>query len=264
MPAVPYKAAPAPATADGPLRPHPLLSEYHADEASRLRQVRRWFDLSACDYDWVNAFMSMGSGQRYRSEALQRLGVAPGQRLLDAGAGTGTIAAIAQSMVGGQGIVAALDPSLGMLAQAGARGVRNLVPGRAEQLPFADASFDRLTMGYALRHVADLDATFREYARVLAPGGRLLLLEITRPRQRLGLHLLRFYMRTVVPQVTRWLRHGADTATLMRYYWDTIEHCVAPEAIMGSLRAAGFEPVQRRVQFGVLSEYTAVKPVKNL
>jgi demethylmenaquinone methyltransferase/2-methoxy-6-polyprenyl-1,4-benzoquinol methylase len=264
MPAVTYarSAAPAP-VAGGRLPPHPLLGEYYADEAGRLKQVRRWFDASAGDYDWVNRLMSLGSGEHYRAEALRRFGLGPGERLLDAGAGTGVIAALAQKLAGPEGLVVALDPSSGMLRQAAARGVRHRVPGRAEHLPFADASFDRLTMGYALRHVADLGATFGEYARVLAPGGSLLLLEITCPRGRLGREMLRFYMRTLVPLAARWLRQRRDTATLMRYYWDTIESCVPPETILAALRAAGFEKVQRRAKLGVFSEYTAVKPSKS-
>lgn len=242
------------------LPPHPLLGDYYTDEAGRLAQVRRWFDASAGNYDWVNAFMSFGSGVYYRTDALRRLGLGPGERLLDCGSGTGVIAAIAQGIVGATGLVVALDPSSGMLAQARSRGVLNLVPGRAEHLPFADASFDRLTMGYALRHVADLSATFREYRRVLAPGGSLLLLEITRPRSRFGCAALRLYMRTLVPLVTRWFRHSRDTAALMRYYWDTIEHCVPPETILAALRAAGFEQVQRQAQLGVFSEYTGLRP----
>jgi demethylmenaquinone methyltransferase / 2-methoxy-6-polyprenyl-1,4-benzoquinol methylase len=260
MPTASY--AQSAATAPVALPPHPPLGEYYADEAGRLKQVRRWFDASAGDYDWVNGLMSLGSGEHYRADALRRFGLGPGDRLLDCGAGTGVIAALAQRLTGAEGLVVALDPSCGMLQQAAARGVSLRVPGRAERLPFADASFDRLTMGYALRHVADLAATFGEYARVLAPGGSLLLLEITRPRGRFGLELLRFYMRTLVPLATRWLRHRRDTATLMRYYWDTIEHCVPPETILAALRAAGFEQVQRRVQLGVFSEYTAVKPAQ--
>jgi demethylmenaquinone methyltransferase / 2-methoxy-6-polyprenyl-1,4-benzoquinol methylase len=262
MPTATYADSAAPAPGQTALPPHPLLGEYYADEAGRLKQVRGWFDASAGDYDRVNRLMSFGSGEFYRAEALRRFGLSAGERLLDAGSGTGVIAALAQDITGPGGLVVALDPSSGMLRQAAARGVRLRVPGRAERLPFADASFDRLTMGYALRHVADLAATFREYARVLRPGGSLLLLEITRPRGRFGLELLRFYMRTLVPLATRWLHQRRETATLMRYYWDTIEYCVPPETILAALRAAGFEQVRRRVELGVFSEYTAVKPAQ--
>jgi demethylmenaquinone methyltransferase/2-methoxy-6-polyprenyl-1,4-benzoquinol methylase len=152
--------------------------------------------------------------------------------------------------------VVALDPCAGMLAESRRRGLDRLVRGVAEALPFADDSFDFLVMGYALRHVADLEATFAEYRRVLRPGGRLLVLEITPPRGRFSFGLLRAYLGRVVP----WLaaRYGAAPAELMRYYWDTIERCVAPATILGALAASGFDEADRRVELGIFSAYGAV------
>jgi len=240
--------------------PHPILRDYYRDEDERRRRVTALFDAAAGHYDWINRMMSLGSGRRYRREALLRAGLAPGMHLLDVGTGTGVIALLAQDIVGPAGAVTALDPSAGMLEIARAAGVRHTVPGLAEALPFADAGFDRLTMGYALRHVADLHAAFSEYRRVLRPGGKLLLLEITRPRPGAGYHLLKFYLRTLVPAITRLFRGSAEAQTLMRYYWDTIEHCVPPSTILGALQAAGFEQVRRDIVLGIFSEYSAVRP----
>lgn len=244
-----------------PVAPHPVLTDYYRDETERRGRVNQLFDASARHYDWINRMMSLGSGRRYRREALLRAGLAPGQRLLDVGTGTGVIALLAQEIVGSQGEVVALDPSPGMLAVAHAAGVRNTVPGCAESLPFADARFDLLTMGYALRHVADLHATFTEYRRVLRPGAKLLILEITRPRPGLGYHLLKFYLKILVPLVTRLLRGSHEAQTLMRYYWDTIDRCVPPATILAALEAAGFEQVRRDVMLGMFSEYNAVRPL---
>jgi len=243
-----------------PVAPHPVLSDYYHDEAERRRRVTQLFDAAAGHYDWINRMMSLGSGRRYRREALLRAGLAPGMRLLDVGTGTGVIALLAQEIVGASGEVVALDPSPGMLEVARRAGVRHTLPGRAESLPFADAGFDLLTMGYALRHVADLNATFVEYRRVLRPGGRLLILEITRPQPGPGYHLLRFYLRTLVPALTRLRRGSREAQTLMRYYWETIEHCVPPTTILGALQAAGFDQVRRDVTMGIFSEYSAVRP----
>ncbi len=253
MPA-PLNTSPTPSRA-----PHPPLEAWYADERGRRARVRRWFDSSAPDYDRINAVMSLGSGAWYRRQALLGIGLRPGEHLLDVGSGTGVIAAAAQVIVGDAGLVVALDPSRGMLAEAHHRGVRRLVPGRGERLPFADASFDVLTMGYALRHVDDLDAAFREYARVLRPSGRVLLLEITRPGGRVGLGVLRFYMRTLIPALTRLFQRGTESDELMRYYWDTIEHCVPPARILEALAAAGFRQPRRGVRVGVFSEYSALR-----
>jgi demethylmenaquinone methyltransferase/2-methoxy-6-polyprenyl-1,4-benzoquinol methylase len=115
-------------------------------------------------------------------------------------------------------------------------------------------------MGYALRHISDVAAAFSEFHRVLRPGGRVLVLEISKPESRLGTQLLKGYMRAVVPLIARFIGKRSDTAELWRYYWDTIEACIPPAQVMEALRAAGFQDVQRHVELGVFSEYTAVKP----
>jgi demethylmenaquinone methyltransferase/2-methoxy-6-polyprenyl-1,4-benzoquinol methylase len=241
--------------------PHPLLKTYYADEPGRKRRVNEMFDVSAPHYNWITNAMSFGTGRWYRGDALKRHGVQQGTRLIDVGAGTGVIALLAQDMVAPTGVVVAVDPSEGMLEQARKAGVRDARPGRAEQLPAGDGEFDFLTMGYALRHVEDLPGTFLEYRRVLQPGGRLLLLEITRPAGRLQYAFIKFYLKHVVPRVTRLFRRSADAQTLMRYYWDTIEACVPPEQILALLENAGFTGVSRQVMHGMFSEYSAQKPL---
>jgi demethylmenaquinone methyltransferase/2-methoxy-6-polyprenyl-1,4-benzoquinol methylase len=242
------------------LAPHPLLKSYYADEPGRKRRVNEMFDVSAPHYDWITGAMSFGTGRWYRRDVLRRYGVEAGTRLLDVGSGTGVIAALAQEIVGPTGKVVAVDPSEGMLAVAKQAGVLDTRVGRGEQLPVGDAEFDILTMGYALRHVEDLTVTFREYSRALVPGGRVLLLEITRPEGRIHYACLKFYLKHVVPAITRVVRRSAEAQKLMRYYWDTIEACVPPADIMAALTAAGFTNVERKVLNGMFSEYSAVKP----
>ena len=242
-----------------PLRPHPVLTRYHANEQERRRQVNRWFDDSAAHYDFITQAMSFGSGHWYRKKALLRAGLAEGMSVLDVGCGTGVLASRARDIVGVHGLVIGLDPSAGMLGEARRRGVDRLVQAVAEALPLGSGRFDLLSMGYALRHVADLRATFREYRRVLRPGGRVLILEITPPRSRLSFRLLRFYLGRVIPRVARLGRGGHGAQELMKYYWDTIENCVAPTVILGALEEAGFSSIGRHVEMGIFSEYTAVR-----
>jgi demethylmenaquinone methyltransferase / 2-methoxy-6-polyprenyl-1,4-benzoquinol methylase len=242
-----------------PLRPHPLLTRYHSDEQERCRQINRWFDHSAAGYDFITQMMSFGSGKRYRRQVLLREGLSEGMSLLDIACGTGVLTAHAQQIVGEKGVVVGLDPSSGMLHEASARGARRLVRGVAEALPVAGGLFDFLSMGYALRHVADLRGTFREYRRVLKPGGKVMILEITPPASRVSFHLLRLYLGRVVPMVARVGRGGRGSQDLMRYYWDTIEHCVTPQVILEALEKAGFSRATRRVEMGILSSYTAIR-----
>jgi demethylmenaquinone methyltransferase/2-methoxy-6-polyprenyl-1,4-benzoquinol methylase len=115
-------------------------------------------------------------------------------------------------------------------------------------------------MGYALRHLSDLDQALSQFHRVLRPGGRLLMLEITRPRGALARWALKAYMRSVVPVAARLMTRHADTATLWRYYWDTIEACIPPSQVLDAMRRAGFTEVDQHVELGIFSEYTACKP----
>ena len=118
-------------------------------------------------------------------------------RVLDIATGTGLVAREALAL--GSDVVG-LDPSAGMLGEA-RRLAYPLVRGLGEQLPFRDACFDFVSMGFALRHVADIDALFAEMRRVLAPGGTACVLEITRPANRLVAMPLRVFMTRVVPVV---------------------------------------------------------------
>ena len=134
-----------------------------------------------------------------------------------------------------------------------------LLEGRAEALPFPDNHFDFLSMGYALRHISDLSVAFAEFERVLKPGGRLCILEMTRPQSRLGTWLLTTYMRGVIPLLTRIVSKQKASVTIWRYFWDSIEACVPPERVMATLRSAGLTQVNRHVEIGIFSEYQAVK-----
>lgn len=244
------------------LSPHPVLGEYYESVESRRDAVDDMFNASAVHYDWITAMMSFGSGAWYRKQALVRTGVKEGTSVLDVGAGTGVVSLLAQELVGQNGSVISVDPSPGMLGVAHANGVRKPVLGLGEKLPFADNQFDFVTMGYALRHVEDLNMLFAEYFRVLKPGGKLLLLEITRPESKLGTFFLKLYLKGVVPVITRLFRRSKDAQKLMEYYWDTIDKCVRPQAILASLNEQHFLEVDRNLVMGMFSEYTGQKTDK--
>jgi demethylmenaquinone methyltransferase/2-methoxy-6-polyprenyl-1,4-benzoquinol methylase len=93
----------------------------------------------------------------------------------------------------------------------------------------------------------------------LKPGGRLCLLEITRPQNRFARWLLKTYMRGVIPILTRFVSTKKDNETLWRYFWDSIEACVPPEQVLATLNAAGLTQVRRHLEIGIFSEYQAIK-----
>lgn len=240
--------------------PHPVLQEYYDDPSKRRTKVDQMFDSSASHYDWITNVMSFGSGRMYRRQALLRAGVKAGNSVLDVGAGTGVVSLLSQEIVGTSGLVVALDPSKGMLSEAVKSGVSLASQGLGESLPFEDNTFDFVTMGYALRHVADLKMAFEEYKRVLKPGGKILLLEITRPEGKIKKAFLKFYLKIVIPNIAKIFRRSADSKVLMRYYWDTIEQCVPPDVIVSALKESGLLDSKRAVVLGIFSEYTGIKP----
>src|SRR5437660_5912088 len=245
-----------------PTAPHPVLKKYYESEDARHGFVTALFDGTARHYDWVCGVGSLGSGQFHRRWVLRHYGFVGGMRLLDVATGTGLVARAAVRILGEDGAVIGLDPSEGMLREARKSLSVPLVQGRVEELPFGDDRFDFLTMGYALRHVADLGVAFGECRRVLKPGGRLLLLEISRPSSAVGCWLIRVYIQKVLPLVMRLSTGSGQPELLMKYYWDTIAECVPPDTILEVLRRSGFAGVERRVRGGLLSEYVGLKPAR--
>ena len=246
-----------------PLPPHSPLERYYQRDGSQGHDDRRafvteLFDKTAPHYERINRILSLGWGLKYRQDALERAGLRPGMRVLDVAVGTGLTARAALNATDRFASVIGLDPSLGMLHEARSLEIA-LVRALAEQLPVATASFDFLTMGYALRHVADIKATFQEYLRVLRPGGRLLILEMTRPsKSGLQSAITRWYLKRAMPFLAGIGSGGSDARELMEYYWDTIENCVLPEVVLTALDEAGFEHVERRHFWHTFSEYVGV------
>jgi demethylmenaquinone methyltransferase/2-methoxy-6-polyprenyl-1,4-benzoquinol methylase len=241
--------------------PHPPLTQYYGEERDRADWIRGLFDRTAADYDRIERAMAFGSGPWYRRRALARAGLQPGMRVLDIGTGTGLTAREAAHLVGPDGEVIGVDPSAGMMERAKVPAGVRLLCGTAEQIPSSASSADFISMGYALRHVGDLSSALREFMRVLVPGARVCLLEITAPEFRVWRAALKVYMRGVVPLVARCMAAHRDMPELMRYYWDTIETCAHSSLILSAMREAGLVQVYRHVDLGIFSDYCGRKPL---
>ena len=253
------KSTPIPTSTAAVHAPHAPLSDYYQTEQDRQAYLRQIFDNTAVDYDKIEAMLALGTGSSYRRHALIRGGLKAGMKVLDVGVGTGLVAAQACILTGNPALVTGIDPSPGMMAASKLPKTMVLMEGRAESLPFPDNHFDFLSMGYALRHISDLSIAFAEFERVLKPGGRLCILEITQAQSPFGKWLLKSYMRGVIPLLTRFISKQKDTATIWRYYWDSIEACVPPNQVLATLSAVGLTQVKQHLEIGIFSEYQAVK-----
>ena len=235
--------------------PHAPLTEYYQDEAARENFLREIFDSTAADYDRIEKLLAFGSGPWYRRQALARAGLTPGMRVADVGVGTGLVAREAVTLVGDASLVTGIDPSPGMMGAANLPAGLTLLVGRAEAIPLPDKSVDFISMGYALRHISDLEAAFKEFHRVLKPNGKFCILEITKPESRAAQLLLKTYMRAVVPLLAKLVARGKNTPLIWRYYWDSIEACAPPTSVVATLEAAEFTSVSRHCELGIFSEY---------
>jgi demethylmenaquinone methyltransferase / 2-methoxy-6-polyprenyl-1,4-benzoquinol methylase len=243
-----------------PVPPHSPLTQYYETDSERRSYVDTLFNRTARHYNTVERIFGNG-GLWYRRFSLKRAGMKPGMKVLDVAIGTAAVARGATRLVAPGGKVFGVDPSKGMLAEARKNFSGPLTRGVAERLPFATGRFDFVTMGIALRHVPDLIATFREYHRVLKPGGKVWILEGHLPESKVGHALTRFAWKTVIPGLTLLFTRDRDAKVLMDYYWDTVEKCVPPETILASMRIAGFADAKFKVVVpGAFCEYTGTKP----
>jgi len=250
----------SPASRTPALKSDRRLQPYFTGEEQRRAVTRAMFDQAASGYDRAERITALGSGAWYRRDVLRRNGLQAGMTLLDVAAGTGLVAAEGQRLIGPSGRLLALDPSPGMLAELRKKLDVETIEAYAESIPLPDNHVDFVSMGYALRHVGDLDQAFGEYLRVLRPGGRACIMEISRPESRLGQLALRAYIRGVVPFLARLTRGQANVKLLWEYYGETIDLAVEPERILDAMRRSGFVDVECSVTFGIFREYLGRKP----
>jgi len=205
--------------------------------------VRSMFDRIAPVYDAMNRVMTAGLDLRWRRLAAAAA-VRPGDRVLDAACGTGDLA-LAAADAGARQVVG-LDFSPRMLERARRKSSAiEWVDGDLLALPFPDASFDAATVGFGVRNVADLERGLRELRRVLRPGGRLAVLEITRPRGLLRPFFTLWFER-LVPLLGRLLPGGGAYA----YLPASVRRFPAPEELADLLSRNGFAEVRFRLLGG--------------
>jgi demethylmenaquinone methyltransferase / 2-methoxy-6-polyprenyl-1,4-benzoquinol methylase len=201
--------------------------------------VRTMFDRIAPVYDVMNRVMTAGLDVRWRRQAAEAV-VRPGDRVLDAACGTGDLAIA--DLKAGAAAVTGLDFSERMLARAREKAALDWVVGDLLALPFADATFDAATVGFGVRNVGDLDLSLSELRRVLKPGGRVAILEITQPHGVVRPFYSLWFDR-IVPLLGKLLPGGSAYA----YLPASVKRFPSAEQLVDRMREAGFGRVRYRL-----------------
>ncbi len=214
---------------------------YGPDRAPRVREM---FSRLAWRYDLVNDVMSFGLHRRWKRQTVDIALTRPGARVLDLCCGSGDLCFLAEDR--GAGMVVGADFTLPMLAVARRRrreGGRRSAFVRADALalPFPDASFDAITISYGLRNIADIPRALAEMRRVLAPGGRAVVLDFGKPDNPVAAGLYRAFLHTMMPAVGR-LFHG-DPETYL-YIPASLERFPAQRGVEALMKQAGFGNVR--------------------
>jgi demethylmenaquinone methyltransferase/2-methoxy-6-polyprenyl-1,4-benzoquinol methylase len=216
------------------------MSQLRGDE--RARYVRGVFSHIASRYDLMNRLMTGGQDIQWRKEAIAMLNLAPGEHLLDLGAGTGDLAREGLRQRSNLHVIAA-DFTMEMMRAGQGDIPLDWSVADALQLPFPDATFDAIVSGFLMRNVGNLSAALEEQFRVLKPSGRLVILETTRPRRNLLSPFIWFHMHVVIPLLGA-LVSGSREA--YAYLPDSTEEFLYAEDLAERMTEAGLRNVRFR------------------
>ncbi len=218
------------------------------------------FDNIADRYDLLNRIISLGIDQSWRKRTVASLNLKEGSEALDLATGTGDLALMIAARTPARRVIG-VDPSSGMLAVGFKKIAKQnledrvqLLEGDAQELPFADDSFDGTTIAFGIRNVPDREKGLREMARVTRPGGRIAILELSEPRSGLMGAMARFHIHTLVP----WLGSLLSGAKEYRYLQKSIEAFPPAEEFAQTMRENGLDVLSvHPLTFGVAHLYVA-------
>lgn len=229
------------------------MTRAHGDK--QPHEVATMFDELAGTYDLLNDVLSVGQDRWWRRAVIRAVGARDGEVVLDLAAGTGSSSA---PLVRSGATVVACDFSLGMLEHGRRERPRlAFVAGDATRLPFADSSFDAVTISFGLRNVADTDVALREMLRVTRPGGRLLVCEFSRPTTTVLRRSYQQYLRWVLTPVASWLSQHPEAYD---YLGESIQAWPDQRALADRIAAAGWsDPGWRNLSGGIVALHRAYR-----
>jgi len=234
-------------------------------ESKKAAKVAEVFHSVAARYDLMNDLMSGGIHRLWKRFSIELSGVRPGHRVLDIAGGTGDLARQFAGRVGAEGEVVLADINASMLQMgrsklldAGVAGNLRFVQADAEQLPFADNSFDCVSIAFGLRNVTHKEKALKSMLRVLKPGGRLLVLEFSKPRHALLGKVYDAYSFRVLPKLGQLVAGDEDS---YRYLAESIRMHPPQEELKAMMQEAGFERVTfHNMTGGIVALHRGIKP----
>ena len=236
------------------------MKDNETDESASNRQM---FSRIARRYDLINRIISLGFDVGWRRRMAEAIQAPPDARILDLATGTGDVALAIVKQYPDANVVG-IDVCEDMMvigrekvARKGFASRIELKKGNAQHLEFEDKSFDAATCAFGIRNVADRGKALRELLRVMKPGGRVAIIEPSKPRNALFMHIFNFYFNNVVLLIGGRMAHR----NAYKYLVDSVENFPDPDEFCQELRQAGFNPVScRSMTGGVATLYIAQAP----
>lgn len=243
--------------------PHDTVVPFKNSTESKKKQVENMFDKIAFRYDFLNRFLSAGIDIGWRKKAIKQLILAKPQKILDVATGTGDFAITSYEILKPEKIIG-IDISDGMLdigrkkiAKAGLENSIELINGDSEAILFDDNSFDAVTVAFGVRNFENLEKGLSEIKRVLKPGGKLIVLECTKPSLSVLKQLYNFYMKFVTPKIGKIIAKNNEA---YQYLNDSVLRFPEKESFIHILNQSDYRNAfYKTLTLGICTIYCAEK-----
>ncbi|MFC4263378.1 bifunctional demethylmenaquinone methyltransferase/2-methoxy-6-polyprenyl-1,4-benzoquinol methylase UbiE [Ferruginibacter yonginensis] len=242
---------------------HDTIVPYKDSEESKKNQVANMFDSIAHRYDFLNRFLSAGIDVRWRKQAISYLKDIHPQKILDVATGTADVALMTEKILKPANIIG-IDISDGMLdigrkkiEAAGVQTVIQLYNGDSAAIQYSDNSFDAVTVAFGVRNFQQLEKGLSEIRRVLRPGGKLVVLEFSRPKTPLVKGFYNFYMKAISPNIGKLFSKNKEA---YKYLDESIQKFPEGKDFLNILEKVGFtQTINKPLSLGICSIYCGTK-----
>ncbi|HLV43187.1 MAG TPA: bifunctional demethylmenaquinone methyltransferase/2-methoxy-6-polyprenyl-1,4-benzoquinol methylase UbiE [Brumimicrobium sp.] len=239
-----------------------VVKPYNKEDKSKKEEVAEMFDNISAKYDFLNHFLSLGIDHLWRRRAINMLKASAPKKVIDLATGTGDFALAALKLNPEK--VVGVDISKGMLAKGrekikkkGKEDIITMVYGDSEELPFEDNEFDALTVGFGVRNYENLEKGLAEMLRVIAPGGKAVILEFSKPKKFPVKQFFEFYSKYIIPILGKSI--SKDSAAY-EYLPESVAAFPEGQAFIDILNKVGYKNTSSRlVSGGIATIYTGIK-----